>query len=147
MEAKINVHTAILAKEKQFNVGVWGSLILYKKTNINDDYPHESYKEGQVDTDDSYFMNNNKSCDFSNETYDMYARPTLQELQWWLRTEKKISVIPKHYYSGKFTFEILRWSTENGIWEKVTGFMEKTSLSYEEALEDGLQHGLKLIEK
>ena len=69
---------------------------------------------------------------------DIYYRPTQSLLQKWLREIHKIDV------------NVLPYSTRKKYWEVVVegaGYTWSGYETYEEALEEGLQHALKLIQK
>ena len=60
-----------------------------------------------------------------------------QQKQELLRENYKISIIVKHYSSGKFSFEVL--SFDGTQWNKKTGFLEKSYYKYNDALEGGIE--------
>jgi hypothetical protein len=123
----ITFETAKLAKEKGFNIP---TLHYYRGDGdfVNPwmDVIVKSY----------HILNHNKSI----ESY-FYSAPTQSLLQRWLRDVHKIYLVPTvDIESRKYSWEIYNFNTskqESGEWEKYN--------TYEEALEAGLQHALKLI--
>lgn len=124
----ISFETAKLAKEKGFKP---------------EEEWNPTYVNGYIYDEDTDTF---KFRAFKEENWsieDHYLAPTQSLLQRWLRENKFISVIIKHYSAGTFSYEISTYSKVE--WEKSTGFMTKSFYKYEEALEEGLLEGLKLI--
>ena len=88
---------------------------------------------------------NNKNSDNLDNSF---SAPKQITLQTWLRKAKKVSVIVKHYTSGKFSFSILKFKG-NGGWEEwiiTSSFMEKSFYEYEDAMEYGLFKALTQLD-
>jgi hypothetical protein len=120
--------TAKLAKEKDFHEDTF------------DSYPIEYYGE----------LNSNRDLDDWNDCDDYYAAPTQSLLQKWLREKYNIEVLPYpiQFLKNGNEIESLKLTYHykiiiKGITQHVNLNFE--SESYEEALEIGLQHGLRLI--
>jgi hypothetical protein len=153
-EELITFETAKLAKEKNFEIGVNQSYIIYKESyNYDDDPNHrESYKVNDIEINNHYHVNNYKGIDLSNELYEAYSAPTQSLLQKWLREVhginifmtfkpniKKWDFIP--YFMSMDGKEYIKYNSE---YTKI--YNERRFDTYEEALETGLQEALKLIE-
>jgi hypothetical protein len=156
-EQLISFETAKLAKEKNFEIGVNQSYIIYKESyNYDDDPNHrESYKVNDVEINSHYHVNNYKGIDLSNELYEAYSAPTQSLLQKWLREIHNIYVDSYHdltadgkniqYYTS---WGFLQQKDNNGN-QNMNGWYDEYNdwKTYEEALEFGLQQALKLIKE
>jgi hypothetical protein len=149
-EQLITFETAKLAKEKNFEIGVNQSYIIYKESyNYDDDPNHrESYKVNDVEINSHYHVNNYKGIDLSNELYEAYSAPTQSLLQKWLReVHGIITQVECNYWdeiNGWNTYSVTVFIPNSGnvLEDNETFSFYKT---YEEALEVGLQEALKLI--
>jgi len=147
-EDLITFETAKLAKEKSYKGGSNCLFILHNSTYEYDGDPNhlESYEEGDLTTDSKFYMVNGEPNlgDLSNEYYTLYERPSQSLLQKWLREVHGIEVIPSPYSKRKsYGCEVYHYTekNENGYVPIELGSFK----TYEEALEEGLQEGLKLI--
>ena len=151
MEDKLVIFdTAKLAKEKNFNIPVYSYFDKNGELNMNysiiNQYPNEYLEEYGESIIIPY-----KSGDGSlslekinfNSWKDSYSAPTRTDLQDWLREEKGIKVycVPSALSSrtNDWIYVISRTGYEH---------IHQNSIfnTYEEALELGLQEGLKLYE-
>jgi len=152
----VEIETAKLLREKGFDIGVWGSYTLYHEDN---EHQHDGksgpfgWKKGEIETSTSWFKTNS-IADFSNKLYTQYPAPTQSLLQKWLREEYsfEVFVIPAHSIEDGVLVKSYRvWIPidRNAKGGKVLLDENSVMLSftnYEEALENGLQEALKLIE-
>ena len=141
-EKIIEFETAKLAKEKKFEVGVRGSFIHYLDDRVNEQDGTSGpfgWKKDECTYDSSYFINNWKEIDFSNDAYKCYAAPTQSLLQKWLREEHNIHIIIPYTCGYTIVFNLLN---KDGLCEYPNHRYYNT---YEEALEIGLIEALKLI--
>ena len=118
-EVRITFKTAKLAKEKGFKPDIDG---LY-------------WEDGNYDSSENALI--------YEEYPNVVSAPTQSLLQKWLREVHKIDVFCDCIGSGKYYSVIYDNSIKEGN-DKV--FEQEKETSYEEALEIGLQEGLKLIE-
>lgn len=153
-EELISIETAMLAKEKDFNISTQKAYI-GESLFINFE---ESFGEREFyfDADDFYNDWNRKGWFFDKEGsgcfgcnldnikwFEAYSAPTQSLLQKWLRENYKIIVSINimsdlSYYSLLIDINKNKLNLENQ--SKNRGFS-----TYEEALEDGLLEALKLI--
>lgn len=63
-------------------------------------------------------------------------------LQGKLR-KSNISITIKHYSSGMYSFDIQKHNEDATGWTKLSGFMEKSFYTYDEALDSAIQEGTK----
>ena len=140
----ITFETAKLAKEKGYKGGTKNVFTKHHSSYEYDGDPNhsESYKEGDVRYDSNFYtVNGVPFGDVSNEYYTLYERPSQSSLQKWLREEHKIEIKTaeegRGYRSWYKKKDGKRWVHALG------GYTHKPT--YEEALEKGLQEGLKLI--
>lgn len=148
-EEIISLVTAKILKEKNFNIGVYGSYTHYLKTRKHDN-PSFAYKKGEIGYSRDYFVNNGGS-DFSNKNYLMCAAPSQSILQHWLREEhgivigihmqlyeegsaKTIRLEKEKYYS---------WIVNLADHDAYNSFEDCET--YEEAVEVGILEALNLI--
>lgn len=146
----ISKKTAKLAKNKNFDLGVYNSYVIYKKDYVYDDDPDhpESYKKDQVEMSNFYHKNSVDGFDMSNNSYEVYSAPTQSHLQCWLRETHKIRVLIVQKIAGDFGFEIYVPNKENPSgkpWKRLS-FFTIHHKTYENALEEGLYESLKLID-
>ena len=123
-EQLVTFETAKLAKEKNFDIGVNQSYVIYKKSyNYDDDSSHrESYKVNDIEINSHYHVNNYKGIDLSNELYEAYSAPTQSLLQKWLREVHNIFVEVNTDCTSapKFSFDIKQFvGNPNNLSEKV----------------------------
>jgi hypothetical protein len=133
-EQIISFETAKLAKEKGFDWECnhsWDDRSLDKIDKTNELVKHSKYKA--FNTDDM--------CD----QLMLYSAPTQSILQKWLREVHGLFVNVEHYenkaYRRTWTYSI---STVFQVLENYN-FEDNRVLTYEEALEEGLQEALKNI--
>jgi hypothetical protein len=125
-EKLITFETAKLAKEKGFNIKLKKRFRLENGVAVKKKY--------------------GKKQDFNtnNPNHEVYSRPTQSLLQKWLREVHKISVEVSSSWWDKGKCE---W--KYNVYKEELGDDSPCSLtvfkSYEEALEIGIQEGLKLI--
>jgi len=112
----ISYETAVLAKEKGFNV--WCQ---------------------------SQYLNKIATVTNTLKLNHLFA-PTQSVLRTWLREKHMISVMPKMYTSGTYSFDIYKHNGDATGWTKMSSFMEKGRHTYEDAFEDGLFKALELLE-
>jgi hypothetical protein len=141
----ITIETARLAKQKNFDVFTRTYYCEYLTTKIDPEYPEGGgafgWTKGEIEIGDFYIRNNDSGSDTSNKNYIMYARPTQSILQRWLREVKKIDIIIHRLAEGNKTTVGYHAS----LWYNETNSSDDSCLAkatYEEALEDGLQHAL-----
>lgn len=141
---RISLETAKLAKEKGFNWLVDQSYTEYLVDQLDPDYPEGggafSMTKGEIEIIDFGFRNNFKDTDYSNEKYQMYARPTQAYIQKWLRevhnTHIMIQIVPLY---PSFIFHTVHMP--NGVsWSNAVHFK-----TYDEALEAGITRALETI--
>ena len=146
-EPLITLATAKLAKEVGFDGEVKQCYVEYLKTHKSDN-PSFRTKKGDVEMEHIYFVNNDHS-DLYNENYTCYAAPTQSLLQKWLREKHNIFIQITHHYGDThkgedaglaFHYEIYKLGDSSS--EFLDSFY---TLTYEEAIEDGLQESLKQI--
>lgn len=146
-EQLISFEVAKLAKEKGFNLEI--------KTyyNIPVNKKEEPYLETECEDSDNYNSEDYEESRFVNSSLDslctIIAAPTQSLLQKWLREVHNIFVVIKP--------DINIYNIETAqYWESISYINEKGKKgnyikiveceTYEEALEQGLLYGLKLIE-
>ena len=144
----VSFEVAKLAKEKGYSVGSDSNYTLYKKKYVYDGDPNhpESYKKGEVRYHDRwYFQNGETPFDKPSASYEVFEAPTQSLLQRWLRETHKIyaMVYIMEDSEGIVYYEfglkqIINWLSDKGC--KPMKFK-----SYEDALEQCLFEGLKLI--
>ena len=153
-EQLITFETAKLAKEKGLQLGCKISYCHYHSKYVYDGDPNhpESHKKNEIVLDrDFYTVNNYKGIDISNERYTIYEAPTQSLLQKWLREKYSIEVIAEPTYKSdltkKYTVCYYFKGVKFRIKEEDKSFdtIFKYFITHEEALEKGLQEGLKLI--
>ncbi len=146
MEEKlIELETAMLAKEKNFDITCDWGFRLYKK-----EFSREGNKI-EIGTIESAFNVNNKDMAGSN-VYDKIARPTQSLLQKWMRDVHNILIDVIPFYNeedlpltktnrpkpkGYFVWDYYDEDFSEAKAEKFT--------NYEDASEQALIEGLKLI--
>lgn len=155
-DERIKLETAKLAKEKGFDIGVYGSYTEFHKTHKSDN-PSFRTKKGEIEYDESfYFINNHSVADYSNENYTQYAAPTQALLARWLREKHGIQVYavsgtldgtPK--YRDYVVHVCVAKSHDNAVGHVVQTAIndarDEEYQTYEEAMEVGLQEALKKI--
>lgn len=149
IDPRITLDTAIIAKAKNFDIGVDSCYVQYKKSYVYDSDPEhpESHKEGDVYIEKMPHKNGVSNMDLSNNLYAAYARPTQALLQKWLIEVHNIRVYPTQKIAGDFGFDIYIKNEENPAgspFKRVSYFTQHFN-SYEAALEKGLQEALNLI--
>ena len=140
-EQLISFETAKLAKEKGFD---WGCQDCFNEHG-------HSYSNGWCERLDDFFEAKNfynSEIDSKNFGENYFTTPTQSLLQKWLREvhginveiRNKTSVEEGLYVENTRKTKFLTWSYVLNKRVEYTGYA-----SYEEALEKGLQEGLKLI--
>lgn len=143
-EQRILLQTAKIAKDRGFNYGTHGSYTVYLVDQVDPDYPEGggafSMTKGEVEFDDGYFLNNEKVCDYTCETYAMYAAPTQTLLAKWLRETHDIHV---EIYCNASGWGWILTKTDGTTIKEIQDdtFFE----NHEIAMEIGLNQALELI--
>ena len=151
MEEKIiGFNLSKTAKEKGFSVGGDCTYTKYHKDYIYDEDPEhpESYKKDEIEFNNRWFHKNLvEFSDFSNENNTTYEAPTQGLLQMWFRNKYNIDVT-----SNVMVVECGGRQGKRYYWEIVDYALKLKEdltplgyLTYEEALEVGLQEAFKLI--
>jgi hypothetical protein len=151
MEEKvIGFDLAKTAKEKGFSVGGYCEYTLHHKDYVCDDDPNHpaSYKKDDVVFSDRFFHKNSvDNIDFSNENYTIFEAPTQGLLQTWFRNKYNIDVT-----SNVIIVECGDKKGKRYYWEIIGSDLKLVEdltplgyLTYEEALEVGLQEAFNLI--
>lgn len=142
-DERVSLETAKLLKEKNFNIGGYGSYTEYLKTHKSDN-PSFATKKGEVEFDGTfYFINNNSACDNSCKNYTMYAAPTQSVVQRWLREVHNIQVYC--YSSTKNGDGVYRDYVVHVNERSINDARDNEFQTYEEGMEIGLQIALKMI--
>jgi hypothetical protein len=138
-EQLIDFETTKLAKEKRFDIPVYYH---YSENPVNDLII-------LCEPDDPEVGQGWILCNYNNKnwTFQKYSAPTQELLQKWLREVHKIEVYitPSYIVNGdkkEFTYII---HVEQGEYLECKYQSVGQHKTYEEALEIGLQEGLKLI--
>ena len=152
LEDLVTYDVAKLAKEKKYSYGSSWCYKYHKTDYVYDDDPdhRESYKKDTVYRS-RFFTINNSFEDGSNENYELYEAPTQSQVQRFLREKHGIHILVHHYDKdiNKYEFEVYRNFDElfESIKNKILlGDKKITYNSFDEALEEALFEGLKLIE-
>lgn len=141
-EQLISIETAKLAKEKGFN---WEVRYSYGHTiNPHIVYPNEEYS---IPSD---FNSPNAGRNWKH----LYSAPTQSLLQKWLREVHNIHIgivlVVKTLGAHEFAVQKLLWRFEivaiNNKYDSRDMSSKERYVTYEDALEQGLQEALKLIE-
>lgn len=159
-EIRINFETAKLAQEKGFN---WPCNVVFdlKNNNIEVDFYEQACLEfiedcetGYRDKALNYFREDYKRTDDNTDFGYYITRPTQSLLQKWLREINNIYV--ESYHDLTADGKSIQFYTNWGFIQQkdidgnqnVNGWYDEYNdwKTYEEALEFGLQEGLKLIE-
>jgi len=151
MEEKIiGFDLAKTAKEKGFSVGGDCVYTKYHKDYAYDEDPNhpESYEKDEIRYDDRWFHKNlDEFSDFSNESCTTYEAPTQSLLQTWFRHKHNIDVT-----SNVIIVECGDKKGKRYYWEIIGSDLKLVEdltllgyLTYEEALEVGLQEAFNLI--
>ncbi len=131
----ISFETARLAKEKGFNIEVYAE---YNESSIIQYFPTDW---GYNEIEDILFN--------ANSIEKCFSAPTQSLLQKWLREIYRIDVIilPNTSSNDVFLSIIPSKTYSNFLWKDLESMDTITNnyKTYEEALEVGLQEGLKLI--
>ena len=135
-EDRIKLKTAILAKIKGVNLS-WCDALYNPKI-----YTEYDSNQHIANPEEITFMS--CSSDFVKE-HSWYLAPTQSILQKWLRDSHQIYVIAgvDQTMEPKFAFTVIKYIKDFEWNPKILS--EFLYLTYEEALEEGLQEGLKLI--
>jgi len=146
-EERISLVTAKILKEKNFNVGVYGSYTHYLKTRKHEN-PSFAYKKGEIEYNSDYFYNNG-GHDFTCKNYIMCAAPSQSLVQHWLREEYGI-VIGVHLHLHEDDAKTIRLKKEK-YYSWIVNLSDDSYNSfgdcdtYEEAVEVGILEALNLI--
>jgi hypothetical protein len=145
IDAIITLETAKLLKEKKFHIWVTGSYTEYLKTQKDLEYPEGGgpfgWEKGEINFDSRNYFCNDHNSDYSNKKYKMYAAPTLSFVQTWLREEHNILVFANYRQFAIEECDGWYWH----IGKSVNQYNSDQYVSYETALEAGLQEGLRQI--
>jgi hypothetical protein len=145
-EIKISFETAKLAKEKGFNIPTISYYTPEGYCTESEGYQTERLEE-------SNWNDGQGSYPTSPEEVDCSA-PTQSLLQKWLREKHKIHIEPQHSWlldeNEKTKDDVVWWyyiypNYPHGDRSKTFSCEIGEPSTYEEALEHGLQEGLKLI--
>jgi len=149
-DSYVSLNTSKLLREIDFQVYVSKSVTVY-----HDDNEHETdgktgpfgWECGELEYGDSFIVNG--SSDYSNDSYTTYPTPTQSVLQAWLREIHgiRVWVIPNPISSrpNDWVYNITMY--EKGKLIVDLDEQGDFGLHFEEALEQGLQYGLNLINK
>lgn len=135
-EQIISFETAILAKEKGFN---WSCNYVYPALNYNNKAERLNYFQG----DGSGFTTNSaiqKETDYLDDD-TICTAPTQSFLQKWLRDNRMFDITVYLQAEG-YSYYL---HEDRSYREKSNFHGRPTYITYEEALEKGLQEALKLI--
>ncbi len=129
-EQLISFETAKLAKEKGFNIPIQHTV-----NDLNQLY--------DIDNNEITIVTN--VIDDWNKFDTVCSAPTQSLLQKWLREKHKLRIFVQQGASGNFIFNLYSYPIPNNVgkWERFNNIQSYNS--YEEALEKGLQEGLKMI--
>lgn len=131
----ITFDTAVLAKEKGFNIpiiyGYASKSIVSENGELMSCFHYHDY--GDI----SPFDYNNKT--FRHYPNGCYSAPTQSLLQKWIRENSNLHIVINHFRNGTYTCVI---TEQTPIDSKIFGECWDT---YEEALEVALQRALNLI--
>jgi len=163
-DERITLETAKLAKEKGNHVAGYGFYTEYLVNKKDKEYPEGggpfSMKRGEVEFDDSYFMNDHPAADNSNKNYKQYAAPTQALLARWLREAHGIQVYAvsgtlsgtvdgARKYKDYVVHVCVASSRDNEVGRvvqtAVNDARDEEFQTYEAALEFGLREALKNI--
>lgn len=125
----VTFETAKSTKEKDFN-------IFNVPNGIDNDNYRYYHSNGEIGIGNIQFIND---CELKKECFELYPAPTQSLLQRWLREKCDIHVCSISQYNTNRQFQYY-YATVNG---KTIDELEFDT--YEQALEKGLQEGLKLI--
>lgn len=141
----IEFNTAVLLKDKNFDIYVNNSFTLFLKTNKSHN-PSFATKKGEIEENSDYFKNNTVG-DHSNKNYTCYARPTQSLLQAWMREVHKIIIFIEPLLVSANNKECIRFSYYITDYTQIIKESDNLLgyLTYEEALETALIQGLNLI--
>ena len=145
-EQIVTFDIAKLAKEKNFN---WPCRLHYqlRLTEQENEQDGKSgpfgWEKDELTLQSDFFINNHTKdfIDTSNKSWYMCSAPTQSLLQKWLREEHNLIVFIAPFIGEKAE----GWSGEIYLNRNFTQCEIEECKSYEEALEKGLQEGLKLI--
>jgi hypothetical protein len=157
-ERLVSFKTAVLAKENKFDWGVQSSFVHYLDKN---EHPEDGttgpfgWEKDEISETSGYFRNFYPRCDYSNENYVIYARPTQSSLQTWFRDVHGVFIGIDGNCRGKFRYHIYNVDETNDKYPKYLGVEDTQSFelgteeytfdSYEDALEEGLFVSLNFI--
>lgn len=98
-----------------------------------------------------YYTKNKEHClvgwgfrDETKESFAQFSAATQSLLQRWLREKHNIHIEIEPLVSGRYLFYLKEFKDKVDLFLEYENYNNKY-LSYEEALEKGLQEGLKLI--
>ncbi len=129
-EQKVSFETAKLAKEKGFDINVNYFISQYNK-------------DGGIVFSESVESDNYNSSNWNSDTrVSIFSRPTQSLLQKWLREVNRLFVEPQMYIEeGVYKFKYL---VKSDFEYDLIVLKEKGDFpTWEKALEEGLQEGLK----
>lgn len=149
-EKRIGFKLAKISKDKGYSSGDSFYYVQYHGNYIYDEDPNhpESHLDGEVRFNDrGYHKNLAENCDFSCENFTFCEAPTISLLQTWFRDVHNIDVS-----SNVIIIECGGREGKRYYWEIVDSELKLTEdltplgyLTYEEALEVGLEEAFKLI--
>lgn len=128
-EELISFKTAVLAKEKGFNLPVLN--YFYNDVNNIKEYEIEDYPF--------------RATDFNNNSEFDYSRPSQSLLQRWLREVHKLHIVIYVATDGEFTYDIIDYVKAHMSQDDLPCYdCDDDFETYEEALEEGLLKALNL---
>ena len=144
-DVRVNFETAKIAKERGFNIECDWKV---DSDGVEEFLYHESYPNNSEYT---YNPDEDPEAIAYEERYKkLVNQPTQSSLQKWLREEHGIHI--NTTFDG-FTFDVsILWQNNLNGWESkeltssLTDITPYMFTEYEQALEEGLKGGLKLIE-
>ena len=147
---RINIETAKLLKNTNFNIGVTGAYTEYLVDNIDPEYPNGggpfSMTKGEIELDtDQYIEHGNMaSGDFTCKSYNQYAAPFQDTILKWFRDiHKTVISIKPSVYKNQLYYVSYVYNIING--EMVVHEIYGVHETYEDAIELAIQHTLKKI--
>lgn len=146
----IKKQTALLAKEKGFNLPVLGYYLFIHKDEDDEESIDEitDYEEYSNYGFPKRFLNDLRN-NFNHIPieYDIeyLSAPYQFELQAWLRDNYKIDVLLILRSSGKYSFDIYHYDNPNSNGERTRYGCLNSHANFYEAFEEGLNMGLNLI--
>lgn len=146
-----SLEVAKLAKQIGFNIPTRNRVTVYLTTNEHDEDGTSGpfgWEEGELEFDDGFFVNDEPSVDYSNESYTSYALPTLVTLQGWLREVKGITVwiTPNEFSSAPNIWVYNLTYYQNGkLLENIEKATDDKHMGPDQALNNGIHCALHIL--